>query len=594
MIPAYLLTLLLSQERAVAGTVLAYGTIKSVDVRAGRLVVEVDRTIDSAGTEANFMKPVRQSVAVGRGSVIRSRKDTSKIGALKDLKSGLAAAISLEGSRIGEATIMRARDIVADIVTSGAGNPRTSPSRGVPRGVPPPASAPAGRRVVDSWGICRDPVMVPMVFPVLGRKAPPDNWLVGRDNNTRPHLGQDIMAPHMTPLVACFDGTVYVRSGGIGGHYRLTVVGDNGWSAEYMHINNDRPGTDDGQGGNENAFAPGILSGRRVVAGQLLGWVGDSGNAEPLRNGWHLHFELWQEGAVFNAWPSLSQAEQLSAPRLALLEPQLKPKPGEIRVDGVVQSYDPSRNVLTIGLVAAQRAGKSTVAATQPAKRYATLESVTFEGDVTDVSGLAPGQDVVVLGLDLGEGKAVRATKVFISGSPRERAVPPPVDEPPPEPRPNVQPPVTEPRPTTTPTPAGRVLDRPETEILTSVKDAVNAYRKRYNAAPLETSRALTHVAMQHARAMLREDFLDSQPRGKAFLDLSKEAGYAGSRVAVFVVGEEEDPFQAVRAWLRDADARDALLSPGNQALGVGFLEDLADSGTVRAKRYWVVVLGGL
>lgn len=59
-----------------------------------------------------------------------------------------------------------------------------------------------------------------------------------------------------------------------------------------MHINNDTPGTDDGNGGTANAYAPGIVRGSHVVAGQLLGWVGDSGNAESA--GSHLHFEIRQ------------------------------------------------------------------------------------------------------------------------------------------------------------------------------------------------------------------------------------------------------------------------------------------------------------
>lgn len=38
------------------------------------------------------------------------------------------------------------------------------------------------------------------------------------------------------------------------------------------------------------AIAPGVAEGRPVARGELLGWVGDTGNATP--GGWHLHFEV--------------------------------------------------------------------------------------------------------------------------------------------------------------------------------------------------------------------------------------------------------------------------------------------------------------
>ncbi|MGH8911797.1 MAG: S-layer homology domain-containing protein, partial [Acidimicrobiia bacterium] len=67
-----------------------------------------------------------------------------------------------------------------------------------------------------------------------------------------------------------------------------------------IHLNNDSPGTDDGLAW---GIAPGIERGVAVTAGQLIGWVGDSGNAE--WSGSHLHFEIRVEGAAVNSYPSL-------------------------------------------------------------------------------------------------------------------------------------------------------------------------------------------------------------------------------------------------------------------------------------------------
>jgi putative cell wall-binding protein len=72
--------------------------------------------------------------------------------------------------------------------------------------------------------------------------------------------------------------------------YYLRIRHDDGTSASYVHINNDTPGTDDGLGGVEWAYAPGIEPGERVERGQWIAYVGDSGNAEGTVS--HLHFEL--------------------------------------------------------------------------------------------------------------------------------------------------------------------------------------------------------------------------------------------------------------------------------------------------------------
>ncbi|MFH1712358.1 MAG: M23 family metallopeptidase, partial [Patescibacteria group bacterium] len=70
------------------------------------------------------------------------------------------------------------------------------------------------------------------------------------------------------------------------------------------------PGTDDGNGGVENAYASGVRQGVRVNRGQLIGWVGDSGNAESI--GSHLHFEIYNGGTAINPYESLLAAQNAS------------------------------------------------------------------------------------------------------------------------------------------------------------------------------------------------------------------------------------------------------------------------------------------
>ncbi|MHB8868273.1 MAG: S-layer homology domain-containing protein [Thermoleophilia bacterium] len=142
--------------------------------------------------------------------------------------------------------------------------------------------------------------IIPIVFP-LPERFPWTNTFGAPRSGNRTHEGNDIMVPKMTPLLAVVDGTLdwMNLTGKLSSYnglpyYNILLRGDDGNDYFYIHMNNDTPGTDDGLGGVEKAYAPGLGNGTRVTAGQLIGWAGDSGNAED--SGSHIHFEIHQGG----------------------------------------------------------------------------------------------------------------------------------------------------------------------------------------------------------------------------------------------------------------------------------------------------------
>ena len=151
----------------------------------------------------------------------------------------------------------------------------------------------------------------PMVFPVIGNVSYTDTFGAPRSGG-RTHEGQDLMGHKMQELVAAADGRISaVKQGGTLSGNMVVLVGDDGWEYWYIHLNNDTPGTDDGAALASDTFGPGIEVGAEVVAGQLIGYMGDSGDAE--NTGTHLHFELADpDGVTVNAYNSLQNATHVS------------------------------------------------------------------------------------------------------------------------------------------------------------------------------------------------------------------------------------------------------------------------------------------
>ena len=120
-----------------------------------------------------------------------------------------------------------------------------------------------------------------------------------------------MLGVRMQPLLAAVDGTVTrIRhdNAGIAGN-GISITGADGWYYNYFHVNNDTPGTDDGVAGQEWQILPELTVGSTVRAGQVIGYMGDSGNAEGSVP--HLHFEIRQpDRTPVNPYHSLAAAQQ--------------------------------------------------------------------------------------------------------------------------------------------------------------------------------------------------------------------------------------------------------------------------------------------
>lgn len=174
----------------------------------------------------------------------------------------------------------------------------------------------------------------PAIFPVIGDVYYIDTYGACRGSGCeRGHLGVDMMSGGVKglPVVASASGTVSWISDTC---CAMAIEHDDGWSTYYIHLDNDTAGTDDGLGW---GIAPGIGWGTHVEAGQLIGWLGDSGNAEAA--GPHLHWELWAPGhGPINPTPHVEAATRLDTAGGAADDPPC-PAPGDgedpLSCDGV-------------------------------------------------------------------------------------------------------------------------------------------------------------------------------------------------------------------------------------------------------------------
>lgn len=120
-----------------------------------------------------------------------------------------------------------------------------------------------------------------IICPVRGPSAYSDTWGAARSGGRR-HEGVDMLAPIGTPLVAIVSGYAEFKYNPLGGN-AVWVNGSNGHRYYYAHLS-----------GFEG-------SSRDVGQGEVIGYVGDTGNASGTP---HLHFEVHPGGgAAVNPYP---------------------------------------------------------------------------------------------------------------------------------------------------------------------------------------------------------------------------------------------------------------------------------------------------
>jgi murein DD-endopeptidase MepM/ murein hydrolase activator NlpD len=177
----------------------------------------------------------------------------------------------------------------------------TTPEKNAPQSAPHPATKtytiPAPVLTTTSLDTPR-----PLSMPVVGIDPDKihDTFNEMRGGDTRRHDALDILAPRGTNVVATDDGTVKKLFTSVPGG--LTVYEfdpDQRYCYYYAHL---------------DAYAPGLHEGQILHRGDLIGYVGTTGNA--AKDTPHLHFAVirldpdrrWWTGTYINPYPLLYKA----------------------------------------------------------------------------------------------------------------------------------------------------------------------------------------------------------------------------------------------------------------------------------------------
>ena len=311
--------------RASASAAVAHVNLFDGLVRASS--VRVSASAGAGGRRAGRVAGLRIA-GRKRGTVTRSRSyDLDGYGRLTVLATGsgitgMRAHLTrrYKGSRRGSTVVIAfasasARDAIkpprrdeSDKPSKGRSKPRGG-SKQPPRRKAPPTPESRLRQLSTKGGFA---------FPVrMGKHRYTDDWGAARQNTGR-HEGNDVFAPAGTPVLAVTDGTLRrVGTARVPGN-RLYLYSENGDYYFYGHL---------------SSFESDAREGAKVKAGQVLGFVGSTGDAEPTPP--HVHFEIHPgAGPPVNPYPFLRAWEKKrDVPTAAWLAHYAGSRPGTLVVE---------------------------------------------------------------------------------------------------------------------------------------------------------------------------------------------------------------------------------------------------------------------
>jgi len=127
------------------------------------------------------------------------------------------------------------------------------------------------------------------ICPVGGSSWFQNSWGAPRSGG-RLHKGVDMMGPRGTPLVAVASGIVRKSYGSLGGTI-VWLYADHGVNYFYAHL---------------DSYPSGLADGQWVSRGQVIGYMGDTGNPRP--GAYHLHFGIYPGGiTAVNPFPTVDR-----------------------------------------------------------------------------------------------------------------------------------------------------------------------------------------------------------------------------------------------------------------------------------------------
>jgi murein DD-endopeptidase MepM/ murein hydrolase activator NlpD len=204
----------------------------------------------------------------------------------------------LAGFVLGAATVLLIVALYGQEGTSPPPVASAPPSSATPAPapVPPPATAPPQTRI--PFAVPGDLAQRNLLVPVQGIRPEDlqDTYDDARSQG-RVHDAIDIMAPRNTPVLAVEAGRIVkLFSSDRGGLTIYQFDPTESYAYYYAHL---------------ESYAPGLKEGDQVARGQVIGYVGITGNASP--EGPHLHFAInrlkpekkWWQGDPINPYTVL-------------------------------------------------------------------------------------------------------------------------------------------------------------------------------------------------------------------------------------------------------------------------------------------------